>query len=395
MRSRCRAYAVGAMPLALAAHRAGDAAGRADNAAAALMAAPRICAGAAAARARMLVHLSNPFEPTAMTHTPARRRTVLLTCAAAGAAGLLPRAFAQGAGDWPSRPIRMVVPFAPGGATDVVARLFAQRLAEALKQPVVVDNKGGASGTIGTAEVARAAPDGYTLLMNTAGAQVLSPALYKVNFHPLTSFAPICLINNVGLVLVANPGLGVAKVQQLAELARKPGKRLNYAGGSAMISLIGEQLKATLGAADMIVVAYKGTGPQLQAVVGGEADITVDPFNGVQLIRAGKLKPLAVLSKKRSPALPDVPTMEESGLHDMTFSSWAGLLAPAGTPAPIVQRLNAEVLKILALPEVREQLAKIDYEPVGSTPEQFAKVIAEDAERWARLVKERNFQPGS
>ena len=169
----------------------------------------------------MLVHLSNPFEPTAMTHTPARRRTVLLTCAAAGAAGLLPRAFAQGAGDWPSRPIRMVVPFAPGGATDVVARLFAQRLAEALKQPVVVDNKGGASGTIGTAEVARAAPDGYTLLMNTAGAQVLSPALYKVNFHPLTSFAPICLINNVGLVLVAGGALftAAAKIAYFPVLA--------------------------------------------------------------------------------------------------------------------------------------------------------------------------------
>src|SRR5574337_1271491 len=245
----------------------------------------------------------------------------------------------------------MVVPFSPGGATDLVARLFSQRLADALKQPVVVENKAGAGGTIGTAEVARAAPDGYTLLMNTAGAQVLSPALFKVNFEPLASFAPISLIN-----------------------------------------LIGEQLKATRGAADVVNAAYKATGPPLQAVVGGEADITVDPFTGLQLIRAGKLKPLAVLSKKRSPAMPDVPTIEEAGLRDMTFSSWAGLLAPAKTPPAIVQRLNAEVLKILAMPEVREQLAKIDYEPVGSTPEQFAKVIAEDAARWARLVKERNFQ---
>ncbi len=329
-----------------------------------------------------------------MTHTPRRRRTVLLTGAAAAclAAGLVPQAFAQAAAEWPSRPIRMVVPFAPGGATDVVARLFAQRLSEALKQPVVVDNKAGANGAIGTGEVAHAAPDGYTLLMNTAGAQVLTPALYKVNYQPLASFAPICLINNVGLALVANPALGVATVQELEALARKPGKALNFAGGSSMISLIGEQLKVVLQATDMVNVAYKGTGPQLQAVVAGEADFTVDPFVGMQLIRAGKLKPLAVLSKKRSPALPDVPTIEEAGLRDMNFSSWAGLLAPAGTPPAVVRRLNAELLKILAQPEVREQLAKIDYEPVGSTPEQFAQVIAEDAERWARLVKERNFK---
>lgn len=315
------------------------------------------------------------------------RRRVLL---AAAAAGLAPRAYAQ-AGDWPSRPIRMVVPFAPGGATDVVARLFAQRLADALKQPVVVDNKAGANGMIGTTDVARAAPDGYTLLMNTAGAQVLSPALYKAGYEPLASFAPISLLAHIGLVLVVNPGLGANSVPDFVALARKPGKALNFAGGSSMISLIGEQLKATIGAADMVVAAYKGTGPQLQAVVAGEADVSVDPFVGLQLIRSGKIKPLAVLSTKRSAALPDVPTAEEAGLKGMSFGSWAGLLAPAGTPPAIVKRLNAELLKILALPEVREQLAKIDYEPVGSSPEQFAQVIAEDAERWARLVKERNF----
>ena len=326
-----------------------------------------------------------------MNNPPPQTRRSLLLAGAAFAAGATWPAHAQ-QGSYPSRPIRMVVPFAPGGATDVVARLFSQRLAEALKQPVVVDNKGGANGTIGTAEVARAAPDGYTLLMNTAGAQVLSPALYKVSYEPLASFAPICLINNVGLVLVVNPSLNVATMQEFAALARKPGQALNFAGGSSMISLIGEQLKATLGTTDMVNVAYKGTGPQLQAVVAGEADVSVDPFNGVQLIRAGKLKALAVLSKKRSPTLPNVPTMEEAGMQGMTFNSWAGLLAPAGTPAPIVKRLNAEVLKILALPDVQAQLAKIDYEPVGSTPEQFAQVIAEDAERWARLVKERNFK---
>ena len=324
-------------------------------------------------------------------HRSIPRRSIVL---AAAAASLSPRAFAQAA-EWPTRTIRMVVPFAPGGATDVVARLFAQRLADALKQPVVVDNKAGANGIIGTTEVARAAPDGYTLLMNTAGAQVLSPALYKAGYEPLASFAPVCLLANIGLVLVVNPSLGVSNLQDFIALARKPGKALNFAGGSSMISLIGEQLKATIGAGDMVVAAYKGTGPQLQAVVGGEADVSVDPFVGLQLIRSGKIKPLVVLSKKRTPALPDVPTAEEAGLQGMSFGSWAGLLAPAGTPPAIVKRLNAELLKILALPDVLEQLAKIDYEPVGSSPEQFARQIADEAERWARLVKERNFKPTS
>lgn len=321
-------------------------------------------------------------------HSSIDRRSLL---AAAAAAGLTPLAFAQ-AGEWPSHPIRLVVPFAPGGATDVVARLFAQRLADALKQPVVVDNKAGANGIIGTAEVARAAPDGYTLLMNTAGAQVLSPALYKAGYEPLGSFAPVSLLAHIGLVLVVNPALGVNTAQDFVALARKPGKALNFAGGSSMISLIGEQLKATIGATDMVVAAYKGTGPQMQALAAGEADVSIDPFVGLQLIKAGKIKALAVLSKKRSPALPDVPTAEEAGLQGMTFGSWAGVLAPAGTPPAIVKRLNGELLKILALPEVREQLAKIDYEPVGSSPEQFAQVIADDAERWARVAKERNFK---
>ena len=321
-------------------------------------------------------------------HSSIDRRSLL---AAAAAAGLAPLAFAQ-AGEWPSHPIRLVVPFAPGGATDVVARLFAQRLADALKQPVVVDNKAGANGIIGTAEVARAAPDGYTLLMNTAGAQVLSPALYKAGYEPLGSFAPVSLLAHIGLVLVVSPALGVNTAQDFVALALKPGKALNFAGGSSMISLIGEQLKATIGATDMVVAAYKGTGPQMQALAAGEADVSIDPFVGLQLIKAGKIKALAVLSKKRSPALPDVPTAEEAGLQGMTFGSWAGVLAPAGTPPAIVKRLNGELLKILALPEVREQLAKIDYEPVGSSPEQFAQVIADDAERWARVAKERNFK---
>ena len=329
---------------------------------------------------------------------PPRRRALLAAGALAAAVALVP-AHAQsavGAGDWPSRPIRVIVPFAAGGATDVVARMLSQKLSEALGQPVVIDNRGGANGIIGTEAVARAAPDGYTLLLNTAGAQTLSPALYKAGYEPLASFAPVSLIARIGFVMVAHPSLPANSVQELVALTKRPGaKPLSMSSGSSMIGLISEQFKADIGAPGIANAQYKGTGPQLQAVVGGEVDLTIDPFVGLQMIKAGKVKPLAVLSEQRSPALPQVPTMKEAGLAGMTFQSWAGLLAPAGTPAAIVRRLNAEVVRIVALPEVREQLLRIDYEPVGSTPEQFAATIEQDAARWARIAKNSTFKPAS
>jgi len=329
---------------------------------------------------------------------PPRRRALLAAGALATAAALVP-AQAQPAaamGDWPSRPIRIIVPFAPGGATDVVARLVSQKLSEGLGQPVVIDNRGGANGIIGTEAVARAAPDGYTLLLNTAGAQTLSPALYKAGYEPLASFAPISLIARIGFVMVVHPSVPASTVQEFIALARQPGARpLSMSSGSSMIGLISEQFKTDIGAPGIANAQYKGTGPQLQAVVAGEVDMTIDPFVGLQMIKAGKVKPLAVLSEQRSPALPQVPTMKEAGLAGMTFQSWAGLLAPAGTPPAIVQRLNAELVRIVGLPEVREQLQRIDYEPVGSTPEQFAATIGQDAARWARIAKNSSFKPAS
>lgn len=311
---------------------------------------------------------------------------------AASAAGAALAAFPAFANDYPVRPIKMVVPFAPGGATDVVARIMSQKLADALKQPVVVENRPGANGAIGTEAVARAAPDGYTLLLNTAGAQTLTPFLQKTGYDPLTSFAPISLISTVGLVLVVNPAVPANTMRELVDLIKSKKRPMSYSAGSSIIALIGEQLKATLGASDLVIAPYKGTGPQLQAVVAGEADMTVDPFNGLQLIRGGKIRPLAMCGPKRSPSLPQVPTMQELGFPDMTFASWAGLLAPAGTPAAIVRRLNTEVTRIVALPEVRDALLRVDYEPVAGTPEQFAATISEDATRWARLVKASDFK---
>jgi len=325
-------------------------------------------------------------------HRHSSRRRLLLAAAALGSLAAAP---AWAGDDYPNRPVRIVVPFAPGGATDVVARLLSQKLSEALKQPVVIDNRPGANGIIGTDAVARAAPDGYTLLLNTAGAQTLSPVLYKASYEPLNSFAPIGLIANIGFVMVAHPSVPANTLQAFVALAKAGAKPLSMSSGSSMIGLIGEQFKATIGAPGIVNAQYKGTGPQLQAVVAGEVDLTIDPFVGLQMIRSGKVKPLAVLSARRSPALPDVPTMQEAGIEGMNFNSWAGLLAPAGTPPAIVQRLHAELTRIVAMPEVREQLQRIDYEPVGSTPEQFAATIAEDAARWARIVKTSHFKPAS
>jgi len=315
-----------------------------------------------------------------------------IAAAALLALGAASAALAQGADAYPSKPVRLIVPFAPGGATDVVARIISQRLAEALKQPVLVENKAGANGIIGTEFVARAAPDGYTLLVNTAGAQVLSPHLYKANYDPLKSFAPISLIANLGLVLVVHPSVPASNMQEFIALAKSRNKPMNYASGSSMIGLIGEQFKALYQLPQIANVSYKGTGPQMEATVKGEADFTVDPFVSLQLIKAGKLKPLAVTTTKRSPSLPNVPTMREAGVSDMDFSTWAAVLAPAGTPPEIVKRLNAEIVKIVALPDVREKLAAQDYEPQAGTPEQLAALITEDSARWQRIVKERNFK---
>ncbi|GAA5233974.1 tripartite tricarboxylate transporter substrate binding protein [Verticiella sediminum] len=295
-------------------------------------------------------------------------------------------------GAYPDKPIRLVVPFSPGGATDVVARLLSQKLGEALGQPLVIENRPGANGIIGTDAVARAEPDGYTLLLNTAGAQTLSPVLYKTEYDALKSFAPISLIANIPFVIVVHPSRPVENVQQLVDLVKKEGDRMSFSAGSSMIALIGEQFKASIGSPGTINVPYKGTGPQLTAVVAGEVDFTFDPFNGLPMIQAGRVRPLAVLSSKRTASLPDVPTMEEAGFNDMTFNSWAALLAPAGTSPEIVQRLNQELIKILADEGVRKQLAAIDYDVVASTPEALGKVIADDEARWRRIVQDSGYQ---
>lgn len=323
-----------------------------------------------------------------MTTTP--RRHLVLTAAILGAFGLLSgNAFAQA---YPNKPIRIIVPYAPGGATDVVARLVSQKLATALGQPVTVENKAGANGMIGTEAVAKAAPDGYTLLMNTAGAQTLNPVLYKANYEPLKSFEPISLVAKIGFVMVVHPSLPVKTVQEYIALVKGKTKPMSYSSGTAMIELVTESFKSAAKVPEIASIPYKGTGPQMTAAVAGEVEMTVDPFVSIPMIKSGKLRPLAVFSATRSPALPDVPTMKEAGVEGLNFNSWAALLAPAGTPKDIVTKLHTELSKIVATQEIRDRLANLDYEVVNSTPEQLAATINDDVARWQKIVKETNYK---
>ncbi len=290
---------------------------------------------------------------------------------------------------YPAKPVRIVVPFGAGGSTDVLARLVAPKLSESFKQNFFVDSMPGADGT---GAAARAAPDGYTLLMTAASPLTLAPALQKVPYDPVKDFAPISLMVNLNGVLVVNAALPVRTMQDFASEARSRPGRFSFGAGTSLLRLIGEQLKQAL-QADLTVVPYKGTGPQLNAVLGGEVDAVVDPFVSIPHIKAGKLRPLAVLQSSRSPLLPDVPTLEESGIKGITLGSWTALLAPAGTPPEIVARLSAEVARIMSLPEVRERLVTLYQEPAGSTPAELAATVESDLAKWRRIAKESNFKP--
>jgi tripartite-type tricarboxylate transporter receptor subunit TctC len=296
------------------------------------------------------------------------------------------------ADSYPSKPIRMIVPYAAGGATDLVARLIAQHLGAGLKQPVVVENRPGANGVIGTEAAAKAAPDGYTLLMNTAGAQTLNPVLFKVGYDPVRSFEPIAHIATIPLVLIVNPALPARTLQDYVALARAKGSPMSYASGTAMIELVTETFKTSAKIPDVQAVSYKGTGPALTAVAGGEVQMAIDPFVSIPMIKAGRVRPLAVLSPTRSSALPEVPTMVELGYRDMVFFSWAGLLAPAGTPKEIVGRVAEEMSRIMAMPSVRERLLGFDFEPVNGTPAQFRQMMVDETARWHAIVKATGYK---
>ena len=302
-------------------------------------------------------------------------------------------AFAVGvsAQPYPTKPIRIVVPFPAGGTTDVLARAAAQKLTETLGQPAVVDNRPGAGGNIGAELVAKSSPDGYTLLMGTVGTHAINPGLYpKLPYDHVKDFAPVILVAGVPNVLVINPALPVNSVQELIAYAKANPGKLNFAssGNGTSIHLSAELFK-TMAGVQMTHVPYKGSAPALQDLVGGQVQLMFDNLpSSLALIKGGKLKALAVTSSARAAALPDVPTIAESGLPGFEASSWFGLLAPAGTPPPVIAKLNGEIAKWLATPEAKEKLLAQGANAAGGTPEDFAQFINAETAKWQKVVKE-------
>jgi tripartite-type tricarboxylate transporter receptor subunit TctC len=322
---------------------------------------------------------------------PLSRRSLGALALAAGALAVAGGAHAQAA--WPSRPVTVVVPFAPGGGTDIGTRIVAQKLSQLWGQPVVVDNRGGAGGNLGLDIVSRAKPDGYTLLSGNVGTQSINPTLYKkLSYNPDTAFTPIGLFAELPFVLAATNSLPAKNVQELVALAKAQPDKLTYAssgnGGSPHLSA--ETFKIATGT-KILHVPYKGGGAAMSDLIAGNVQLlfaSVLELSGH--IKAGKLKALAISSKQRVAALPDVPTLQESGITGAESGSWIGLLAPAGTPPAVVQKVSHDLQQVLAMPEVQQQLLAQGAVAKGGTPADFAALIAADRKRYARIIVENN-----
>ena len=321
------------------------------------------------------------------------RRTLLFAAALAfqSLVCALP-AFGQA---YPAKPIRIIVTFPAGGGADFVARAVAPKLSEALGQPVVIENRAGANGGIGNELVAKSPPDGYTLLLGAAGALTIAPHLYKnLPFDTLKDFEPICLVGSSPFILTLNPSVSANSVSELTALAKaKPGT-LNYgsSGTGGAPHLAGELYKSITGV-DIVHVPYKGLAPAITDLLGGQIQILFADVGLVaQHVKAGKLKAIAVTGKQRSSALPDVQTMIEARVAGYEAGTWYGILAPAGTPSAIVNQLNAELVKILAMPEIRNPFAAQGVEPRGDKPAEFAALIRDDYAKWAKVIKDANIK---
>ena len=296
-----------------------------------------------------------------------------------------------GAQTWPSRPVTIIVPFPAGGTTDVLARAVGQELAKTLGQPVIVDNKPGAGATVGAAQVATAKPDGHTLLMGAVHHTIATSVYKKLPYDYGKDFAPITTVALVPNVLVVGASVQAKNAQELIAYAKaNPGKLAYGSNGSGTLQhLIGAQFSSQAGV-DILHVPYKGSGPLVNDLLGGQVAMSFDTITPVLAhIKAGKLKALAVTTSKRSSTLPNVPTLDESGLKGFNMGTWFGLLAPVATPKEIVARLNTEVVKIIKTPEFRKRLEEIGAEPVGNTTEQMAQQIRDDTATYAKVVKEQ------
>jgi tripartite-type tricarboxylate transporter receptor subunit TctC len=318
---------------------------------------------------------------------PIRRRFLRMATGALALGAISRIAWAQS--NYPARSVRVIVPFAPGGSTDIFARITAQKLSERLGKQFYVENIGGAGGNLGTAQAARAAPDGYTVLF-AFGSFVVNPNIFaKIPYDPVRDFAPVTLAVTTPTALIVNPAVPAKTVAELAALIKaNPGKySFAHGGFGAQPHLTGEQFRLAL-ALDLTQVPYNGAGPANASVVAGHTPIG---FSSVAAaaphINDGKLRALAVTSKARSHVLPDVPTMAEAGLANIVGDSWVGVLLPAGTPHDIVSLLHREIIEIIAQPDMKERLATLGFEPVASTPEEFARLIKDELETWGKVIR--------
>ena len=297
--------------------------------------------------------------------------------------------------EYPTRPVHLVAPFAPGGPTDLLARLIGQKLGERLGQPVIVENRPGAGGSVGAAYVAKAAPDGYTLAIVSSSFSVNATLYPDLPYDTLKDFAPVTLLASAPFVLVVNARVPARSVAELIALAKaKPGS-LNYGSGGAGSGphIVAELFKSVAGV-DIVHVPYKGTGPLKTALIVGDVQLAfANIFAVYPAVHSGQLRAIAVTGAKRSPALPDVPTVKESGLPQFEAEGVHGLIAPAGTPAAVVEKLYRECAAVLQSPDVRRQLASEGAEPIGNTPQQYAAYLKKDVVKWGRIIRERGIRP--
>jgi len=294
------------------------------------------------------------------------------------------------ADDYPSRPIRFVVPYPAGGPLDTVARLLGQKVSESMKQPIIVDNRPGAGGNIGADFVAKSAPDGYTILMGAVATHAINPTLYShIPYDPVADFMPITQVASTPNVLVVNPSVPAKDVREFIAYAKANPGKLNFGSGSTGSAghLAGELFK-TMAGVDMAHVPYKGAGPAMQDLVAVQIQLMFDNLaSSLGQIRAGKVRALAVTTAKRTSLAPDLPTIAESGLPGFDMNTWFGVFAPAKTPQPIVDRLYTEFTHALAMPDVRQKMIDLGAEPVGSKPAEFAAYIRSEKDKYARVIK--------
>ena len=318
-----------------------------------------------------------------------QRRAIGLACATACALFACSSALAQASGGYPNKPIKLVVPYPPGGPTDIVARVVAQKLSEQLGQSIIIDNRPGAGANLGAEAVARSPADGYTLMVATT-AHAINPALFsKLNYSITKDFAPISQLTAGPLVIVATPNLAANNVKELIALAKAKNGEINFASsGNGQSTHLSAELFNAMAGTKMNHIPYKGSAPALTDVMSGQADLMFDTMlSAMPFVKGGKLKAIAVTSAQRSPVAPDIPTIAESGLPGYEAIAWNGLLAPAGTPKEVVDQINAALKKVLEAPDVKQRFDAQGFAAQWGTPADFGKFVQSEVDKWAKVVK--------